>query len=47
MCWKWKRFRRKWLNGECRHFCRFCKYRTQCEIMYRDEIESIKSKFNK
>lgn len=26
---------RKWVRGECRHLCRFCRYRRICELSNR------------
>lgn len=27
-------FKRKWLKGECRRFCMFCKYKADCKSEY-------------
>ena len=27
-----EKFYRKWVKGECRHFCFCCKYKFQCEL---------------
>ena len=29
---KQEKFYRKWVKGECRHLCLFCKYRKECDI---------------
>ena len=39
-----KKFYKKWIKGECRHFCRFCLYANveyDCDIMESDELYNM------
>lgn len=30
-------FVRKWIKGECRHFCNICKYKEECNAQMAEE----------
>ena len=41
---KIKKFFKKWIKGECRHLCRYCKYiniEYGCDVMETDELYNM------
>lgn len=48
-------FVRKWIKGDCRHFCNICKYKEECNVqmaeeekirMYKEDYSDYSDKFN-